>query len=47
MDNKELFIKLGGFQGLKIDPSRAELMTEPGKGWDIVQLIRSILFPEN
>lgn len=44
MDNKGLLIKLGELQGLKLDPARAEIMTEPGGVWDMVQLIRSILF---
>jgi hypothetical protein len=44
MDNKELFIKLGELQGLKIDQDRAELMTNPNGSWDMIQLIRSILF---
>lgn len=44
MDNKELFIKLGELQGLKIDPDRAGLMTSTNGSWDMVQLIRSILF---
>ena len=44
MDNKELLIKLGEIQGLKIDPDRAELMTNPNGSWDMIQLIRSILF---
>ena len=44
MDNKELLIKLGELQGVKIDQVRAKLMTEPGGVWDMVQLIRSRLF---
>lgn len=44
MDNNKLLIKLGELQGLNIDPARAELMTEPGGVWDMVQLIRSLLF---
>ena len=44
MDNKDLFIKLGELQGLKIDPDRAEFMTKPNGSWDMIQLIRSILF---
>ena len=44
MDKKELIISIGALQGLKIDPSRASNMSEPGGVWDMIQLIRSILF---
>ena len=44
MDKKELIISLGELQGLKIDPSRASNISEPGGAWDTVQFIRSLLF---
>jgi hypothetical protein len=44
MDKKELIAVLGELQGIKIDQDRTELLTEPSGVWDMVQLIRSILF---
>jgi len=44
MDKKELIISLGKLQGIEIDPSRASNMADPGGVWDLVQLIRSLLF---
>ena len=44
MDKKEFLMTLGEQYGLKIDQDRAERMAQTGGPWDIVQIIRSILF---
>ena len=44
MEKKEYLIMLADLHGLKIDPDRAEGLTKPGGAWDIVQILRSVLF---
>jgi hypothetical protein len=44
MEKKEFLIRLGEMHGLKINPNRAERQAEPGGAWDMVQILRSILF---
>jgi hypothetical protein len=44
MDKKEFLIRFGELHGLKIDSGRAEKQVEPGGAWDMVQILRSILF---
>ncbi len=44
MEKKEFLIRLGELHGLKIDPNRAERLIEPGGPWDIVQILKTILF---
>jgi hypothetical protein len=44
MEKKEFLIRLGKLHGLKIDPGRAEKQVEPGGSWDMLQILRTILF---
>ncbi|MCJ7832960.1 MAG: hypothetical protein MUQ20_01060 [Deltaproteobacteria bacterium] len=44
MEKKEFLIMLGELHGLKIDQNRAERLIEPGGSWDIVQILRTVLF---
>ncbi len=47
MDRKEFIITLGEQQGLRFSRERAERITEKGGVFDMVQLIRAILFQLN
>ena len=44
MEKKEYLIMLGDLHGLKIDPDRAERLVKSGGPWDIVQILRTVLF---
>lgn len=44
MEKKAYLIMLGNLHGLKIDPDRAERLIKSGGAWDVVQILRSILF---
>ena len=44
MEKKEYLIMLGDLHGLKIDPDRAERLVKSGGAWDVVQILRTVLF---
>jgi hypothetical protein len=44
MGKKEFLLIQAEQYGLKIDPERAEMLTRPGGPWDMIQIIRAILF---
>ena len=44
MEKKEFLIRHGELHGLKIGPDRAERQAAPGGAWDLVQILRTVLF---
>ncbi len=44
MDKKEFFTMLGDWQGIKLEPARAERMTQPGGVYELISGMRNGLF---